>query len=363
MKPSVLLLSDTSLTGGVLAYIKEIAPAIKEWYDVHVSISVNKSTKHFVEAISSHGIPVFEVKNLLTQRGREGVCYDIVLATAFSPFGYKNFFRRFARVAILLHDQVDIFYPEPFQSIYRLGYRMLQVPNLNKSKAIITVSHWAANFLRDYYKIKQTPYVVPNGVDPDRFKPANCLEKAQAKEKLGIESEKAPVVLIPGRLSPEKNPFAALYTAKLRRDLIFLFVGDGELKGPLRFLQRIWKLNNVLFLGKRKDMEVVYQAADVVVQPTLGENQSLTTLEAMASGLPVITTPIPAQKELIEHAKTGFFAKPEPEVISKMIDKALENQKSIGENARKYVLERHTLQRTAKTLKEVIEDIIGNERP
>lgn len=358
MKPSVLFLSDTSLTGGVLTYIKEVAPLIKEWYDVHVSINVNENTKYFVEAISSHKVPIFDTKSLLA--GKEATRYDVVLATAFSPFGYKKFFRKFSQVVILLHDQVDIFYPEPFQTIYRLGYRILQVPNLKQCRAIITVSYWAANFLKAYYKIERTPYVVPNGVDPNRFKPATNPEKAQAKQRLGIEDVKTPVVLVPGRLSPEKNPFAALYTAKLRRDLTFLFVGDGELREPLRFLQRVWKLDNVLFLGKRKDMEVVYQAVDVVVQPTLGENQSLTTLEAMASGLPVVTTPIAAQKELIEHAQTGFLVNPKPKLISKMIDEALENKESIGQNARKHVLEKHTLQNTARALKQAIEDIIGN---
>lgn len=60
-------------------------------------------------------------------------------------------------------------------------------------------------------------------------------------------------------------------------------------------------------------MPELYRAADAVLLPTLGENQSLATLEAMASGLPVITTPIPAQAELIQDGLTGRLVPPGPQ--------------------------------------------------
>jgi len=50
-------------------------------------------------------------------------------------------------------------------------------------------------------------------------------------------------------------------------------------------------------------MPELYRAADAMLLPTLGENQSLATLEAMASGLPVVTTPIPPRRS---SSKTGW---------------------------------------------------------
>lgn len=91
-------------------------------------------------------------------------------------------------------------------------------------------------------------------------------------------------------------------------------------------------------------MEKVYSAADAVFQPTLGENQSLTTLEAMSSGLPVVTTSIPAQREIISHLQTGILSPPEAPRFAEWIQFALKEGHAIGQRARQFILENHDLE-------------------
>lgn len=143
---------------------------------------------------------------------------------------------------------------------------------------------------------------MPNGVDVERFRPPLPGEKEALKGRYGL---KRPAVLVPARMSPEKNHLAVLLTARLLPQVDFLLVGTGELLGLWRRAARLLGLENVRFLGRREDMPELYRAVDAVLLPTLGENQSLATLRAMASGLPVVTTPIPAQAELIQDGLTG----------------------------------------------------------
>ncbi len=117
---------------------------------------------------------------------------------------------------------------------------------------------------------------------------------------------------------------------------------------------RLLNLRNVHCLGRRNDMPELYRAVDAMLLPTLGENQSLATLEAMASGLPVVTTPIPAQKEVIRHGKAGLLIPPRPSALAY----ALQNlPKQLGEEARTYVLAHHTLEASAKQLSKTLEEI------
>ncbi|WP_353512063.1 glycosyltransferase family 4 protein [Thermus sp. LT1-2-5] len=166
------------------------------------------------------------------------------------------------------------------------------------------------------------------------------------------------MVLVPARMSPEKNHLAVLLTAKLLPQVIFLLVGTGELLRLWQGLARALNLHNARFLGRREDMPELYRVADAMLLPTLGENQSLATLEAMASGLPVVTTPIPAQKELLTDGVEGFIVPPFPWRLARALTKAL-TKPELGIQARRRVLREHTLQKAALHLKCVLLEIVN----
>ena len=63
----------------------------------------------------------------------------------------------------------------------------------------------------------------------------------------------------------------------------------------------------VVLTGPKNNLVPYYQAMDVYVLPSLSETSSLTTMEAMASGVPVITTPVGLIKEYVEDGRNGFF--------------------------------------------------------
>lgn len=100
-------------------------------------------------------------------------------------------------------------------------------------------------------------------------------------------------------------------------------------------------------------MPELYRTVDAMLLPTLGENQSLATLEAMASAPPVVTTPTPAQEELITHGDTGLLISPNPPALAQSL-RTLPEQ--LGEVARAFVVARHNLEESTKQLLAALEE-------
>ena len=149
--------------------------------------------------------------------------------------------------------------------------------------------------------------VVPNGVDVARFKeaePANLTEfgipgGAFTALFVGrLEPQKAPEMLIQG-LSPLFPPHPHLH---------LLMVGAGSLESSLR--DRAAALNivdNVHFAGRQRDIPGIMRSADCLVLTSLWEGMPNVVLEAMAAGLPVVTTDVEGVRELIDSPRTGFI--------------------------------------------------------
>jgi len=346
----VLFLTDAKTIGGSEVYLKETLPRLKALgLCPEAAMPATPGNLPIRQALAQAGIPVHAYTHLgAVPRG-----FDLVVASAWYPQSYRAFYKRFPGLIPLVHDQVEIFYPFGGRYLYRLGYRLLQAPNLKRAQAVLTVSRWAARWLREVHGVRRV-YPVPNGVDTERFRPPLPGEKEALRARYGLEGK---VVLVPARMSPEKNHLALLLTAKLLPHVTFLLVGTGELLRLWQGVARSLRLRNVHFLGRREDMPELYRAADAMCLPTLGENQSLATLEAMASGLPIVTTPIPAQRELIAHGVEGFLVPPLPWRLAPALQQAFALPE-LGANGRTRILREHTLQEAATNLREALLEIV-----
>ncbi len=350
----VLFLSDARQIGGSETYLREILPRLRRLgLEAEAALPRSEATRPIWEALMDQGIPVHLYRSL-EDLPRDP---DLVVASAWYPQSYPLFMKRFPQLAILVHDQIEIHYPLGGRYLYRLGYRLLQAPNLRRARAVITVSLWAKEALEKLHRIPRV-YAVPNGVDPERFRPPSPEERAHLREQLGLRGF---AVLTVARMSPEKNHLAVLLTARLLPQVQFLLAGQGPLMGFLKRTAQHLGLRNLRFLGKYLHMPELYRAVDAVLLPTLGENQSLATLEAMASGLPVVTTPIPAQRELIRNEEEGLLLPPWPSTLARGLKRLAEDRglrERLGAQARRRVLEEHTLDLTVPRLKACLEELV-----
>lgn len=171
----------------------------------------------------------------------------------------------------------------------------------NKCNALITPSAITAEQL-SWHGILTTKRVAQLGVDTGKFKPGS---KKAAREKLGL-SQDAYIIGYHGRISNEKN-LPTLLRAFVRVNIPnkqLLIAGDGD-----ENIKRKFKRKDITITGMQADVVPYLQAMDVYVLPSFTETTSLSVLEAMATGIPVISSKVGFVAGYIRHAKNGFFFK------------------------------------------------------
>jgi glycosyltransferase involved in cell wall biosynthesis len=153
-------------------------------------------------------------------------------------------------------------------------------------------------------------HIIPNGVDSRQFHPASLEERAAARRSLGLDCER--LVLYVGRMSAEKNPLGLLdawgaIDMRAREGALLALVGDGPDWDQVHARAQTPKLaSSVHLAGARSDVATWYRAADVYVIPSHLEGLSNTMIEALASGLPVISTRVSGSSILLESPAAGL---------------------------------------------------------
>jgi len=153
--------------------------------------------------------------------------------------------------------------------------------------------------------------VISNGVDLARFRPGPPGQRI--RDRYGLPAG-VPVILSVGRLSPEKRAGVLLHAAaRLTGEARLAIAGTGPEEAALRATAaRLGLHGRARFLGHvpAADLPALYRLADVFAITSEAELQSLTTMEAMASGLPVVAADACALGELVRHGRNGFLATP-----------------------------------------------------
>jgi glycosyltransferase involved in cell wall biosynthesis len=191
-------------------------------------------------------------------------------------------------------------------------------------------------------------HVIPNGIDVRRFVP-NPEARKQVRAELGIP-EAAWVAGTVGRLSSEKDQ-ALLVRAMAplldeRRHLVI--VGDGPEANALdACIAQTLRGQYCRVTGARKDVERLLAAFDVFVLTSRTEGLPLVLLEAMATGLPVVSTAVGGIPDLIESGVNGYLVAPGDEVALTRRLIALATHPSdgfeVGQAGRELVLRRYSL--------------------
>jgi UDP-glucose:(heptosyl)LPS alpha-1,3-glucosyltransferase len=187
--------------------------------------------------------------------------------------------------------------------------------------------------------------VIYNGVDLTRFSPDNRRSwREQMRKELSIPEETRVLLFVGSGF--ERKGLATLLKAlpvlkKTRKDLSadvrLLVVGKGDQTKFRAQASASGVGDCVTFTGPQADVEKYYAAADIFVLPTVYDPFSNATLEAMASGLPAITTTRNGASEIIEEGVEGFTVHDALDVdgLAEKIGRALSDHSGMGESARR----------------------------
>ena len=232
----------------------------------------------------------------------------------------------------------------------------LYASSLAKFDRVVVFSELQAELLIRLGVAKSTLAVIPNGVDPNIWRPG----ASQLSERFSGKR----VFLYMGRLATEKNVEALLRAWKLVElpGCLLVVVGDGPMRQQL---QASHSSNNVIWWGYEADQEIrlaLLQVAEVFMLPSLVEGLSLALLEAMASGTACVATDAGADGEVLEGGAGIVISTQGVTTQLRTLLPVLREQpilsKELGRRARERVLERYTLQANIDALEQLYCNLI-----
>jgi glycosyltransferase involved in cell wall biosynthesis len=229
-------------------------------------------------------------------------------------------------------------------NVFMLRLARIEKETAREATLIVTVSRYSAQRLVELYGVDEKKIrVVPNGVDPQRFKPTEDCEKI--RDVIGGDSEH--VILFVGNLIPRKGLHylieAAKHVVKENRETKFVVVGDGPLKSHLTAYSKEQGVSDKFaFLGYVPEelLQRLYNCADVFASPSIQEGQGITLLEAQATAKPVVAFNVTAIKEVVKNGETGLLVKPDTHeladaILTLLSDKPL--REKMGRSGRELV--------------------------
>jgi UDP-glucose:(heptosyl)LPS alpha-1,3-glucosyltransferase len=191
--------------------------------------------------------------------------------------------------------------------------------------------------------------VIYNGVDLGRFRPEHAAShRAPARVEAGLGGDDQ-VLLFVGSGYERKGLATAIEALPCLPGARLIVIGRGDETRYRRLAARLHVVDRVRWLGLREDLERWYVAADVLVLPTRYEPFGNVHLEALAAGLPVVTTSAAGGSELIEEGKNGAVIEPgDAGVLAAAVRRLLgESRAVLAESARR-TAEPFTYQRQAE---------------
>lgn len=230
----------------------------------------------------------------------------------------------------------NVFYhfhpPEKLETfIKKIGWKHLHKV-LELADVVTTPTKTAAGLLTGS-GFKKPVQAISNGIDLKTFFPGQ--DGKYLNDKYALPNK--PRILFVGRLDPEKNVdyvIEAMPAILKEVDAEFLIAGRGAVAKDLQKLAEKLNVNdNVKFVGfvPDEDLPKLYNVVDLFVMPGTAELQSLVTMEAMATKLPVVAVDAMALPELVHDGENGYlFADHDIKTLAEKITAILKDKELAG---------------------------------
>ena len=230
---------------------------------------------------------------------------------------------------VFIHDVIPLLFPECYHKHTRYYYRLSRATHLNTYDQILVNSETTKRDLVDHLEVPQEKIFVTLLGRDDRFTRIDDKGKTQrVREKYGLPES---YILFTGTLEPRKNItrlLEAYENTRARESLKLVITGKkGWLyKDILESVKRLELKDRVVFTGfaDDDDLPAIYSMARVFVYPSLYEGFGLPVLEAMACGVPVITSDLHSLREVTGEA--AILVNPlDVEALARSIDEVVFN--------------------------------------
>jgi UDP-glucose:(heptosyl)LPS alpha-1,3-glucosyltransferase len=180
----------------------------------------------------------------------------------------------------------------------------------NQFCKIIAISDMVKQDIMQWYGIAENQIeVVYNGVDIERFHPRNRQYREEIRRRHGVGDEFV-ILFVSNNFRMKGLGCLIKALSEIKKEdhppLKLLILGRDRRAPYLRLAKKMGISDEIVFAGSTGEPEKYYGAADLLVHPTFYDACSLTVLEALASGLPVITTALNGAAGTIKDGQGGF---------------------------------------------------------
>lgn len=301
----------------------------------------------YLAPISSYTSLANKTKNLPSVFTVHGIYHDpYIVADIEDPFSNK------------IRKNIQMSFP--YLSPWRIPNWFVHHPLKNSGK-ITALTLWEKNELSKIGVKDSKIDVVPNGINLDKYKKA---KENKYFKKRGIDND---VLLFVGQPTKRKGWEYFLQSMpgilKRNEDVTAVFVGYRE-NGQLEKTCKELDINeNVRFFGFLPEDEKIaaFKSATSFVLPTLYEGFGIVYIEAMAAGIPVVTTDVAGNREIIKNGENGLLVRPRnPKDIEAAVSKILESR-SLRARIRKKNIKKskeYDKRNTTKKMLETYESVI-----
>jgi len=233
--------------------------------------------------------------------------------------------------------------------------------SIEKSDGVTAVSRFLKEKTITNYSCETEIQVIPNFVDTDLFKPH---ENGEFRNAIAPHGEKL-LVHTSNFRTVKRVPDTIRVFEKVQKEIPskLILVGDGPDRSECeRICRQLELCDKVKFLGKQDGLVEILSSSDLFLIPSQSESFGLAALEAMACGLPVISSSVGGLPELVKHNETGFIA--EIGDVDRMAKYALElltNEKKyklFSENSRQRAVNKFDKSKVVPLYEEYYENIL-----
>ena len=180
--------------------------------------------------------------------------------------------------------------------------------SINQSDGVTAVSKHLKKETLDHFNITKQIEVIPNFIDLSRFKRKSNIK---SKKEICYSNEKLLIHVSNFRkVKRIEDLIPFFYKIKQHLPCKLLLVGDGPERNSIEETSRkLGIFGDIFFLGNVENIEDILSISDLFLMPSEKESFGLAALEAMACGVPIITTNVGGLPELNTHGVTGFMNK------------------------------------------------------
>ncbi|MCA9071788.1 MAG: glycosyltransferase family 4 protein [Planctomycetaceae bacterium] len=191
----------------------------------------------------------------------------------------------------------------------------------DQTRRVVTQSWLDRKLVQEYYQIPEEKIrTIHNGVDITAFHPGVREEANTIREEFGLSAEE-PLLVFASMDFEGKGLRSILKALKEthHRDCRLIVLGTGPERRFRRIAEELGVGSRVIFAGRRSDISRFYGAGDLFLLPTAYEPFPNVVLEAMACGLPVMTTTTSGGADILEPGKNGYLIS-EVHAVGEMVE-------------------------------------------